>query len=30
MTALFDDNEEKELMISYIKAILTYNKKNIH
>ena len=27
MTALFDDNEEKELMISYTKAILPYNKK---
>ena len=27
MTALFDDNEEKELMISYVKAILPYNKK---
>ena len=27
MTALFDDNEEKELVISYIKAILPYNKK---
>ena len=27
MTALFDDNEEKELMISYTKATLPYNKK---
>lgn len=27
MTALFDDNDEKELMISYTKAILPYNKK---
>jgi hypothetical protein len=27
MTALFDDNEEKKLMISYTKAILPYNKK---
>ena len=27
MTALFDDNEEKELMISYTKAMLPYNKK---
>ena len=27
MTALFDDNEEKELMISYTKAILPHNKK---
>lgn len=27
MTALFDDNEEVELMISYTKAILPYNKK---
>lgn len=27
MTALFDDNEEKELMISYTKAVLPYNKK---
>ena len=27
MTALFDDNEEKELMISYTKVILPYNKK---
>ena len=27
MTALFDDNEEKELMISYTKAILLHNKK---
>ena len=27
MTALFDDNEEKELMISYTKAIFPYNKK---
>ena len=27
MKALFDDNEEKDLMISYTKAILPYNKK---
>lgn len=27
MTALFDDNDENELMISYTKAILPYNKK---
>ena len=27
MTALFDDNEEKESMISYTKATLPYNKK---
>ena len=27
MTALFDDNEEVELMISYTKATLPYNKK---
>lgn len=27
MTALFNDNEEKELMISYTKTILQYNKK---
>ena len=27
MTALFDDNEAKELTISYTKAILPYNKK---
>ena len=27
MTALFDDNEEIELMISYTKAVLPYNKK---
>ena len=27
MTALFDDNEEHELMISYTKATLPYNKK---
>ena len=27
MTALFGDNEEKELMISYTKAVLPYNKK---
>lgn len=27
MTALFDDNEEHELMISYTKAALPYNKK---
>lgn len=27
MTALFDDNEEVELMISYTKAVLPYNKK---
>lgn len=27
MTALFDDNDEKELMISYTKATLPYNKK---
>ena len=27
MKALFDDNEEKELMISYTKATLPYNKK---
>ena len=27
MKALFDDNEEKELMISYTKAKLPYNKK---
>ncbi len=27
MTALFDDNEEVELMLSYTKAILPYNKK---
>ena len=27
MTALFDDNEEKKLMISYTKAILPHNKK---
>ena len=27
MTALFDDNEEIELMISYTKVILQYNKK---
>lgn len=27
MTALFDDNEEKELMLSYTKATLPYNKK---
>ena len=27
MTALFDDNEEKELIISYTKAVLPYNKK---
>lgn len=27
MTALFDDNEEHELMLSYTKATLPYNKK---
>ena len=27
MTALFDDNEEIELMISYTKAVLPYNKQ---
>ena len=27
MKALFDNNEEKELMISYTKAMLPYNKK---
>lgn len=27
MTALFDDNEEYELMLSYTKATLPYNKK---
>ena len=27
MTALFDDNEKKELTISYTKATLPYNKK---
>lgn len=27
MTALFDDNEEIELMISYTKAVLPYNNK---
>lgn len=27
MTALFDDNEAKELMISYSNAVLPYNKK---
>lgn len=27
MKALFDDNEEKELMISYTKAVLPYNKR---
>ncbi len=27
MKALFDDDEEKELMISYTKAVLPYNKK---
>lgn len=27
MMALFDDNEEKELMISYTKAVLPYNKR---
>jgi len=27
MTALFDDNEEVELMISYTKAVLPYNKE---
>ena len=27
MTALFDDNEEIELMISYTKAVLPYNKR---
>ena len=27
MKALFDDNVEKELMISYTKAVLPYNKK---
>ncbi len=27
MTALFDDNEEVELMVSYTKAILPYNQK---
>lgn len=27
MRALFDDNEEKELMISYTKVVLPYNKK---
>ena len=25
---LFDDNEEKELMVSYTKVILSYNKKD--
>ena len=27
MKALFDDNEEKELMISYTKTKLPYDKK---